>query len=157
MGVEWYVSFVHPDQSFQATSDVFEDTKHLLSKLGRPGIEQVANPDGTVVQRWSTGLIMPIEGDRDSWASFRTGDDGEVPFCNCMVTCYAEPTECIENDSDTYTTTFEVTFTFDANKSLAAEPRDVIEREIRKYARGVLEQIEQRLGTKLLMKERVEG
>jgi hypothetical protein len=155
MGIEWYVSFVHPDQSFQANRQVFEETKQLLSRLGEPGIEQVANPDGTVVQRWSSGLIMPIEDNRDCWASFENSDD--VPFCSCRVTCYAEPTQCVDNDSDTYTTTFEVTFTFDANTDLAPEPRDVIEQEIRKYARGVLEQIEQRVGTKLVMKQRVEG
>ena len=108
---------------------------------------------------------MVVEGDKDSWASFRPYAE-DVPFCDCSVHCYAEPTACNENDGEPYTTTFEVTVTFDANKELAAEAADIadekeraefIEKRIRNCMGGILEEIEQLVGAKLLVNESVEG
>lgn len=156
MGVEWYVNFAHPDKTFKPSREIFEKTKELLGSLGKLTIEQVATPQGTV-RRWlTTGLVETVEGDGDSWASFRPYAT-DVPFCDCSVNCYAEPTPRNENDGVPYTTTFEVIVTFDANKELPAEAPTIIEQKIREYMGGALEKIERLVGEKLLMRESVEG
>lgn len=156
MGVEWYVNFVHPDETFRPSAEIFEKAKELLGSLGRLALEQVATPQGTVRRSMTTGLVEKVEGDGDSWASFRPYA-ADVPFCDYSVNCYAEPTSRNENDGVPYTTTFEVTLTFDANKELAAETPDIIEQKIREYMGGVLEKIEELVGARLLMTESVEG
>jgi hypothetical protein len=160
VGVEWTVNFFHPDEKFKATAEVFERTKELLGRLGEPGMEQIAGPDGTRLRSKLNGLDMAVDpamdGYRDSWATFHA-NSAEVPFCDCTVTCYTEPTLCNEDQGETYTTTFSISITFDTNKDLSTEPPATIEAEIRRHMNGVLEEIEGLVGATLVMREGVEG
>lgn len=175
----WRVMFVHPDDEYQATAEFYENARKLMRQIGWPGYES-DEEDGSCAYFNPKEFDLPInalDGGRAGYVPFNycvrrfpkpTAEEQHTAqrycrVCGALVATLAQCSQCgVEEDPTEwkpgppvtlYTRSFEMGFEFDGGPDLCRESNEVIETKLRAQLKGILEDLEQVVGTAFVMKK----
>lgn len=175
----WHVNFVHPDESYQAPTELYENAKRLLEQIAWLGTE-FQEQDGSWASFNPKEVDLPInarDGGRAGYVEFdyrvqrfdkpmpeeQHGVKRHCKACGALVVTRAVCSQCGEEEDpaewnigppvNLYTRSFEIGFTFSGGPDLCVESDVVIETKLREQLKGILDELEGAVGTRFVMKK----
>jgi hypothetical protein len=136
----WDVTFVHPDENFKATAELYEHAKKLFERIGWPLIES-----GDEYGTWAA--FNPI----DPEVPISERDGGQRAHAPFTVSVWYSPRPVAGEDG--MPRTFEVGYTFEAPPDLIKENDQTIETKLRANMKGIVEELEQLTGSRFVFRK----